>query len=91
MSAKSVTEDKMTKRQRTDFEWFKFMMPELYKKYGHCYAAISDREVLGTFPSYSQAVDRAIEQVGYGNFIVQEVGDSADAYTATFTSMWVIA
>lgn len=90
MVIKSEMADKMTKGQRRDFEWFKLMMPDLYQKYGPCFVSISDRKITGVYQTYAQAVNSALEQADYGDFIVQEVGDSADAYTATFTSMWVM-
>lgn len=81
----------LTARQRSDFEWFKFKMPELYREFGHCFAVISDRKVLATCPTYGEAVESALETLSFGDFIVQEVGETAEAYTAAFTSMWVMA
>ena len=81
----------LTARQKSDFEWFKFKMPELYREFGHCFAVVSDRKVLATYPTYGEAVENALETLSFGDFIVQEVGETEEAYMANFTFMWVIA
>lgn len=80
-------------QQDRDFSWYVGTMPELYKIYGHCYAIISGKEVVDTFSDYNTAIDAAIamEDNGtIGEFIVQEIGRDASAYTASFASAWVI-
>ena len=71
-------------------------MPELYRRYGHCYAIISGEAVVETFDGCDDCDDAidsamAMEDDGtIGHFIVQEIGSDESAYTANLASAWVI-
>jgi hypothetical protein len=82
-----------TSQQDRDFAWYVGEMPELYRRYGHCYAIISGEAAVETFDDCDDAIDSAMamEDDGtIGHFIVQEIGSNESAYTANFASAWVI-
>lgn len=80
-----------TKAQLEDFKWFVGEMPELFRQYGHCFLAIKNRQVLGTYQSYGEAVDSTASSEDFGTFIVQECGKSVSVYTSQIASAWVMA
>lgn len=83
-----------TEQQDLDFKWYVGELPELYGRYGHCYAVISNRSVVGTFGSYNEGIDAALAMRDKGEldtFIVQEIGRDESAYSANFASAWVVA
>ena len=72
--------------QDSDFEWFKENMPSLYGRYGHCFLAIKDKEVIGRYDTYAEGVMEASKIAGLGTFIVQECGKDESAYTNYISS-----
>lgn len=81
-------------QQGTDFKWYIGELPNLFKEYGHCFAIISNRKVVGTRATYDDAVDAALKLRAageLGTFIVQEIDRDESAYTASFASAWVVA
>ena len=79
----------LSEEQRRDFEWFMREMPDLYGRYGHCFVAIRDGHVLGTYETFPEGVSAASADNAPGTFIVQEVGPDEGAYTVEMPSMWV--
>ena len=67
--------------QDADFKWFVDNMPSLYERFGHCFLAIKDKEVIGRYDNYADGVREAARIAAPGTFIVQECGDSEDVYT----------
>ena len=67
--------------QDADFKWFVENMPSLYERYGHCFLAIKEQEVIGVYGTYAEGVRGASEIAELGTFIVQECGKDESAYT----------
>lgn len=67
--------------QERDFQWFVENREELYKQYGHCFVAIQDNNVLGTYATYSAAVRETEKTHALGSFIVQECTQDTSGYT----------
>lgn len=80
-----------TEAQLDDFKWFVGEMPELFRQYGHCFLAIKNRRVLGSYQSYGEAVEDTASSEGLGTFIIQECGSNASVYTSQIASAWVTA
>ena len=70
------------KRQHDDFEWFKENYAFLFEKYGACFLAIRNNQVVGSFTSYSEAVSNMRKKVAMGDFIVQECNGNESAYSS---------
>lgn len=64
--------------QRLDFEWFCAHKTELLKKYGECFIAIKDKQVLGTYNDFAKAIEETSKMHELGTFIVQENTNRAD-------------
>ena len=67
--------------QERDFDWFVKNHEALFKQYGHCYMAIRDEHVLGTYPTYGTAVRETKKTFPLGSFIVQECTKDTSGYT----------
>ena len=71
--------------QDDDFKWFVENMPSLYERFGHCFLAIKDKDVIGRYGSYAEGVREASKISELGTFIVQECGENESAYTNVVT------
>lgn len=67
--------------QELDFKWFIDNMPNLYKEYGNCFLAIKNKQILGSYATYADAVHSTAQTEDLGTFIVQECGQDEKAYT----------
>lgn len=67
--------------QERDFQWFVDHQSDLFKQYGHSFIAIKDQTVLGSYPSYANAVKVTQKHEPLGTFIVQECTGDESAYT----------
>lgn len=70
-----------------DFAWFKEHYAEFQKKYGVAFLAIKDKEVLGVYGSYGEAVRKTSAKEKLGTFIVQECNPQYEAYLCSIASM----
>ena len=73
----------------SDFEWFKQNLSELYKQYGACFLVIKDKEVIGSYPTYAEALKASVKQYNIGEFIIQECGATEAVYTNYISSCFV--
>ena len=72
-----------TEQDRTnDFDFFVDHFHSLYEHYGHCYIAIRNGAVLGSYASAADAVDHLSPVHPLGSYIIQECSDDVSAYTA---------
>lgn len=70
------------KEQNADFDYYVSNLPKLYKLYGDCYLAIRNKEVLGTYRTYGEAISLLMPKYDIGDYIVQKCGNSPEAYTS---------
>jgi hypothetical protein len=73
--------------QETDYKWFVENYNDLFKKYGHSYLAIKNKEVIGEYDNFSTAVHETTKTHELGTFIVQHCNGSTSAYTVHIASM----
>ena len=71
----------------SDFDFFIDNFDALFEKYGRCYLAIKDREILGQFSSAAEAVDHLSGEYDPGTYIVQKCFGDKRSYTATITRL----
>lgn len=74
-----------------DFEWFLNHFSELYKKYGDSYLVIKNKQVIGVYHSYSEAVYSTKKEEPLGTFIVQKCGCDETAYTNYISSVNIVS
>jgi hypothetical protein len=58
--------------QDQDFDYFIQNMPSFYKKYGHKFLVIKDKNILGAYDSFNAALDETLKTEPAGTFIIQE-------------------
>ena len=68
--------------QDLDFQWFLDHYDSLFQQYGESYLAIKNEKVIGSFPSYAEAVEKTEQTEELGSFIVQYCNGDESAYTA---------
>lgn len=80
-----------TEKNRTsDFQFFLDNYNDFYKKYGHKFIAIRNKEVLGTFDSDLEAIQSLQDVHPIGTFIVQECNGNESGYTNHISSWQLI-
>lgn len=67
--------------QMDDFNWFVKNYDELFQKYGLCYLAISNKQVIGTYSSSREAIEEVSKTIPLGEFIVQFCNGDESGYT----------
>ena len=72
--------------QKDDFRWFVENHKRLYQEYGDCCLAIKDKTILGIYKSFAEGVIATRLVHTPGTFIVQELSESTDCYTAYLAS-----
>lgn len=69
--------------RKQDFNFFINNYQELYKKYGHKFLAIKNKEILGAYDSIPSAIDELSEKYEVGSYIIQECTGDESAYRTT--------
>lgn len=76
--------------QTDDFEWFVENYDALYKQYGACFLAISNKKVLGTYDRPRKAIEETSKTVPLGQFIVQFCNGEESGYTNYIASAQIM-
>jgi hypothetical protein len=58
--------------QEEDYQWFLENMPDLYKKYGQTFLIIKEKQVVGGYSTYEDALNSALQTLELGSFLVQQ-------------------
>ena len=58
--------------QNDDYKWFTSNQKELFKKYPNKFLIISKKEIVGSFDSFDEAMEKALEAKKAGEFIIQQ-------------------
>ena len=72
--------------QEIDYRWFEENCEELHRQYAGMYIAIKDKHVLGSFPTYAEAVHETEKAHTLGSFIVERCVSNAQANTVYIAS-----
>ena len=59
--------------QETDFSYFLENMEELYKTYGHKFAAVKNKGILGVYDTFNEALETTMKTEEFGTFLIQEI------------------
>ncbi len=74
--------DSYTDKERDiDFDFFLSNYDELFQKYGKCFLAIRDRQILGSYLTVREAIDDLAPEYPLGSYILQECDGTENAYT----------
>jgi len=55
-----------------DFDFFLQNMEELYKEHGHIFVAVKNRNILGTYDTFNNALETTLKTEQVGTFLIQE-------------------
>ena len=69
--------------RKSDFDFFIENYQELYKKYGHCFLAIKNKNILGAYNSVAEAISKLAPNYEVGSYIIQECTGDESAYRTT--------
>lgn len=75
------------KERAADFNYFIDHYDELYKKYGHKFIVLRNREILGAYDSTMDAINATADTYPVGSYIVQECNGDESGYT-NYISSW---
>ena len=77
----AVLETYQDKQADDDFDFFLDNYDALFEKYGKCFIAIRNKQILGTFSTVREGVDALSPDYPQGAYILQECDGTASAYT----------
>jgi len=69
-----------------EFNFYIKNQDELVKKYNGKYVVIKGEEVLGSYDSYNDALEKTVPNHKLGTFLIQLCEPGKDSYTLTFHS-----
>lgn len=81
----------MTKQQESDFKWFKGEMADLFTNLGRCHVIVRNKEVIGVYDTFKDAISKATSLYDDGTYIVQEVGPDDSVYMVKIPALWAAA
>jgi len=61
-----------------DFDFFLQNMEKLYKERGHIFVAIKNRNILGTYDTFNEALETTLKTEQLGTFLIQECFESRE-------------
>lgn len=74
-----------------EFAFYKLNQDELVKKYNGQFIAIIGENVVGSFPTFEEAVNVCQQKYELGTFLIQECLPGTDSYTQTFHTRAIFA
>ena len=77
--------------QVEDFEWFVENYKQLFEEFGAGFLVIKNKEVIGRYDSFGEAVNKTKEKEKDGTFIVQENNGTEDAFNEYIPSLNLFA
>ena len=69
--------------RKSDFDFFIENYYNFYKKYGHKFLAIKNKEILGTYDSVTETISDLTPTYEVGSYIIQECTGEESAYRTT--------
>lgn len=75
--------------QEQDFKWFLDNYNKLFEKYGVSFLAIKNRQVLGSYRNYADAVKETAKTDLIGSFIVQKCDGTEAAFTNYIATVYL--
>ena len=58
--------------QDKDFDFFLQNVEDLYKKYGHKYLVIKNKQILNAYDAFDEALSNTLKTETLGTFLIQE-------------------
>ena len=69
--------------RKSDFDFFIKNYHNFYKKYGHKFLAIKNKEILGAYDSVAETISDLTPTYEVGSYIIQECTDDDSTYRTT--------
>lgn len=76
--------------RKEDFNFFLENYQNIFKKYGSCFVAIRNKEIIGIFKTEKEAIDITSAQYELGQFIIQQCNGDETGYTNYITSWQLV-
>ena len=76
---------------RREFEFYRANQDDMVKRYDGKVIVLKNHEVLGAYDSHLAAFTEAVKDHEQGTFMIQQVSEGSDAYTAILSSPEVSA
>ena len=64
--------------QNQDFEYFLENMENFYKTYGQKFVAIKNKNILGVYNTFDEALETTVKTEELGTFLIQEIFDAKE-------------
>ena len=71
---------------RREFEFYRANQDDMVKRYDGKVIVLKNQEVLGAYDSHLAAFTDTVKDHERGTFMIQQVSDGGDAYTAILSS-----
>lgn len=75
---------------RQEFEFYRANQEDMVKKYDGHVIVLKGRKVLGVYDSHLTAFTETVKHHERGTFLVQQVSEGSEAYTAILSSPGVL-
>ena len=72
--------------QDIDFNYFLENMGAFYAKYGHKFFAVKNKNILGIYEDFNEALENTLKTEELGTFLIQECFDSEEKMIQHFQS-----
>lgn len=76
----------MTDALKQEFEFYRANQDDLVKRYDGKVIALKNHEVLGVYDSHLDAFTDMVKDHERGTFMIQQVSEGSEAYTAILSS-----
>jgi hypothetical protein len=65
-------------QQDLDFNYFLENMENLYRSHGHKFVAVKNKNILGIYDNFNEALESTLKTEELGTFIIQECFDNVE-------------
>ena len=72
--------------QDIDFNYFLENMEAFYAEYGHRFVAVKNKNILGVYKDFDEALENTLKTEKVGTFLIQECFDSKEKMIHNFQS-----
>jgi len=73
-------------KQNIDFKYFLKNMGKFYTEYGHKFVAVKNKNILGVYEDFNEALDNTLKTEELGTFLIQECFENKEKMVHHFQS-----
>ena len=79
-----------TEMQNQDYEYFLENMENLYAEHGNKFAAVKNKNILGVYDTFEEALETTMKNEELGTFLIQRIYENKDKIVVNTTGFAVI-